>query len=400
MAERKIKKQVDLRRYLIAAAVVIGVIVAIGIGWGLSSKTSDSTAVALGGILNSGDEDPVGNLSAPLYTADQFVTIKVARTPYSNQIGSDVFADRLGFYKEQGINIQYVDITPGTEIDALKNGSIDLLVGQPDLWINAEKQGVDVQAVLNTGMGSAVYPLYEAYVLSSSTISDPKDVVGKKVALPTGTDWDTGAAGFYWSQYFLQNNIDKSKVTIVPLNISQMSTALEDGSVDIITVNQFDSDADQMADDGHFRRLWTNYDATNGTVIDKQNGGIILEGFTKDYVNKHPDIAKRFVEAHLAAQAYDRDFHDEHAKWLGSQTGFKRVSFNGGDIQTTVTGQIRDAAIQPWIDWQVKAGKLSAGQIKTTDLYTNQFNPFNIYTPKNNTYWDNLPSDFLYIPTN
>lgn len=44
----------------------------------------------------------------------------------------------------------------------------------------------------------------------------------------------------------------------------------------------------------------------------------------------------------------------------------------------------RDKEIQLWIDWLVRNGELAQGALKSTDLYTNEFNPYS-----NGTY----PSD-------
>ena len=39
-------------------------------------------------------------------------------------------------------------------------------------------------------------------------------------------------------------------------------------------------------------------------------------------------------------------------------------------------GRITDGELQTWIDWLVKDGILKPGQLKASDAYTNQFNPY------------------------
>ena len=38
-------------------------------------------------------------------------------------------------------------------------------------------------------------------------------------------------------------------------------------------------------------------------------------------------------------------------------------------------GQLHDRELQIWIDWLVKDGVLKPGQLRPSDVYTNEFNP-------------------------
>ncbi|KPQ44846.1 MAG: hypothetical protein MPEBLZ_00575 [Candidatus Methanoperedens nitroreducens] len=37
---------------------------------------------------------------------------------------------------------------------------------------------------------------------------------------------------------------------------------------------------------------------------------------------------------------------------------------------------LQDSDVQFWIDWLVKDGRISEGQYKPSDFYTNEYNPY------------------------
>lgn len=339
------------------------------------------------------------------YSEAEVVTLKAPVTPTSLHYGAMVIADKYGFYRAKGIKLQYVELPagPGPSIEALKAGTIDIFTGgtgHPDGFIDALLAGVKVKAVVASTKGHPNFPHDTAWVPIDSPIKEPRDVIGKRVGGLLTAGWTQGCGAFYWSQYFKKNNISPDQVVNAVVPLREEEKALQQGLIDIITVEPPLTGV--IAKSGKYRQLWSSWDITAGDVIEKQDADISVSGFTEDFIQKNPDVVKRYVRATIEALAFTVDNHEVYVDWVQKKTGWKTKDRDGGDHQDLSTGLVRSNALQKWIDWKVETGQLKAGQIKPSELFTNEFNPYRVYAMndpvKNPTYWDNLPKEFLYLP--
>jgi len=390
----------DVNRSGITAIMVVIPLV-VTIGCHRQSKSSPDNAQP---TPNSGAPSSVVP-SIPPYPEKDIVTLRVPISASSFHYGATVIGDKYGFYKARGIKLKYVTVPPGTgpTIDALKKGEIDVFsggTGHPDGFIDALLAGVKVKAVIGITKGHPNFPHDTAWVPIDSPIKEPKDIIGKRVGGIATSGWTQGCAAFYWSQYFKKHDISPDQVINAVVPPQQQEQALQQGSIDILTIDP--PLTGLIATSGKYRQLWSSWDVAKGDVIEKQDADVSVAGFTEDYIQKNPDVVKRYVRATIQALAYVVDNHEAYIDWARTRTGWQPGIHDGGDFQIWSTGLVRPKGIQKWIDWKVELGQLKAGQLQPSDLYTNEFNPYAAYAmndaEKNPTYWDSLPKEFLYLP--
>jgi len=336
-----------------------------------------------------------------VYEDKEVVTLKMPTSPTAFHVGMNVNADKYGFYRREGIALEYVNVPPGSgpQLAALKKGDIDMYTGHPDAWINAIKGGVKLRAVLAGSKGHPKFPHDTAWVPKDSPIREPRDVIGKKVGGLTTAGWDQGCMSFYWAQFFRIHGISPSQLINAVVPPQQQEQALQQGLIDIMTVHPPQTGVIERS--GKYRRIWQSWEITEGDVIDKQDAEISLYGFTEEFIRNRPEIVKRYVKAAIKSEAFTVDFQELYTDWIQGKIGWVPPVREGGDHNNHSTGLIRESAVQKWIDWKVFTKELTPGQIKPADLFTNEFNPFNIYKsndPRTSpTFWDNIPAEFAYL---
>lgn len=91
-------------------------------------------------------------------------------------------ADTLGYFKDEGLNVQFNDFAGGSKsIEALVGGSADFAVGAYENTLFLQAKGADVQAVtLLTDRFGLVFALNKKY---AAGYKSPKDIKGLKIGV-------------------------------------------------------------------------------------------------------------------------------------------------------------------------------------------------------------------------
>lgn len=211
------------------------------------------------------------------------------------------------------------------------------------------------------------------YVLESSPIRTARDLIGKKVAVNT-----LGAhSEFILREYLARNGLTPAEarqveLTVVP-PVSGEQT-LRQGQVDVATLGGILRD--KALERGGIRRLFSDHDLygsfTAGTYV-----------FTERYIAAHPNTVRRFVEGVAKAIEWARATPRDEVRARYAAIIDKRAR----NEDTTLVkywqsvgiaepgGSIAEREFQIWIDWLVKEGELQPGQLRASNLYTNQYNP-------------------------
>ncbi|WP_342770241.1 MULTISPECIES: ABC transporter substrate-binding protein [unclassified Methanoculleus] len=305
-----------------------------------------------------------GNPSTPSET--EFFTI---RTPTSTSLSVVDLADSLGYYKEAGIVIERTGSTTGgpQSIMTVAAGSNDIGISAFSAIVNAIGRGTKIKTVAPAIGTSPAEPDYKWLVLETSPIKTASDLKGKTIGVNT-----LGAhADFVTQAYLYQNGLTPSDVQLVVVPFENQEQVLRQGQVDVIAPNgNFLKKAEE---NGGVRALFSD-----GEVIGEQvKSGIVM---STDFIERHPDITAKFVNATVKAIEWDKQHRAESkvllAKFLTETGGNPKLGelHNGWAIRSPPV--INDADVQFWLDIMEKEGALKPGQLRPSDVYTNEFNPY------------------------
>jgi len=204
-----------------------------------------------------------------------------------------IVAKELGYYKEEGIDINWDFTTDSTSIRLIGTNQYNAGSVSDVLAVaNFVKQGIPLVAIVQQGQDSA-----RAFaVKTGSGIKRPKDWEGKKVGVKPGAPWTEYLA------LLSADKVDRAKITEVPVGFS--SVELKDGLVDVLPVF--------IGNEPFVLRNTLN---TPVDLIYPRDYGAPMVGTTmvanKDYIKNNRDAMLRFLKATMKAQEYFIDHQAE-----------------------------------------------------------------------------------------
>jgi ABC-type nitrate/sulfonate/bicarbonate transport system substrate-binding protein len=251
--------------------------------------------------LSSSGGSSSGGMTTIKFMADYPRPPWVAQIPW-------VVAMKKGWYKQAGLNIEYqFPSTPSDPARFIGIGQSDITVSYtPDL-LTAKTKGLNVKALASVFDRN----VEGIMVWGDSGITTPKQLEGKTVAI-----YDFPMAQLNWSTFSQHYGIDPSKVKKVsegnygvPLIVSNKVNAIDAAAPSELV------DAELQAHKN--AKFW---------VYLKNNGipdfyWFVIAG-NGDWVNSHPDAAKKFVSVTERAVQWSlahpkqavQMFHDEYPK--------------------------------------------------------------------------------------
>jgi ABC-type nitrate/sulfonate/bicarbonate transport system substrate-binding protein len=259
-----------------------------------------------------------------------------------------------------------------------------LLAGQYDVegaawvgWINVIAKGVKIKAVSSSfAITKEMNGRSGILVLENSGIRTIKDLKGKTIAINIlGMDAD----------YSVKLMLQKNGLTPNDVQILAVPDANEE---QVLRTKQVDAAAgttrggpwfDLALERGGVRII----PGTGNYEVNGQIATLSGTGFREDFIQAHPDIVRRYVTAVEKAKriiwdafqknpARVREVYAEIAQEKGGNPKLAKY-YTPVSPDATI---IKDSDIQYWIDALVSMGKLKQDQIKPSDIYTNEFNPF------------------------
>ncbi|MET0413795.1 MAG: ABC transporter substrate-binding protein [Polyangiaceae bacterium] len=212
------------------------------------------------------------------------------------------------------------------------------------------------------------------YVLENSPIRGARDLLGKKVSMNT-----LGAhSEFMLKEYLYRSKLSEEEtrqVTLLPLPPINGEQTLRQGQTDVAVLG--DMFRDRAIERGGLRSLASDYELygafTAGTYVMKTS-----------FLEKNPNSARRFVEATARAIEWVRqtplDVVVERFRQIMAKRGRNEdpsiLKYWQSWGVAGKGGLIADREFQLWIDWMVRDGDITPGQLSVADVYTNQLNPF------------------------
>lgn len=305
-------------------------------------------------------------------TLKEFFTIRLPSSTSTLYVYE--FAEKLGYLEEEGIKLEYTGtISGGPEaMMIVASGANDATNTGVHIsaTVNAVSQGLKIKAVLATsGINKNLTNAF--FVLNNSGIYTAKDIRGKKIAVNT-----LGASSDYAIQEYLkQNNMSKDDVEIIVIGSSSArEQAFRSGQVAITSgTKKFYS----FKEGGGVRPLFTQ----SSVYGREMSSGLIL--MSEKIIKEHPDIVRKFVTANVKALDWV-NAHPDEAKELyrkiiidaGGNRGKPEDADYWEGYGISNHGLIIEEDYLYWINKFVESGALKQGEIKPSDIYTNEFNPY------------------------
>lgn len=302
---------------------------------------------------------------------NQKTVIKVAGYPGSVgvfiQNGAPQIAEELGYFKN--IKIEESDLPVGPDsLAAVASGQIDAAHVQYLTIIRAVAKGVKVKAV-TSAHGSNVI-VFRLYLLDDSSIKSVKDLKGKSVGGIT-----KGSTPYIvFAEYLKANNLSIDDVNLINIPQGQEEQVLRSKQADVVLIS-LNFMSKSVEERGGVRLL-----AVLDDILPKGThhcGLIVSDKFMKE----RPEILKDFVTGFTKGFDWERDNPDKAKEYymrFTKEKGFDPKIVDKYYIPTDIRQHafVDDSDVQWFIDRLEERGELKPGQIKSSDVYTNEINPY------------------------
>ncbi|MFE4633178.1 ABC transporter substrate-binding protein [Streptomyces sp. NPDC056773] len=210
------------------------------------------------------------------------------------------------------------------------------------------------------------------YVLEDSPIRSPRDLIGKKVGMNT-----LGAHAQALLDIYLERNgvpkADAAKVeslVVPPVNTEQ---ALRQKQIEVGVLSGVLRD--KALATGGIRPLFKDFELLGAFSA----GSYVM---TQKFIKENPDTVRTFTTG--VAKAIDWSRATPREEVIARMTEIVKKRGRNEDTSTLQYwrsygvaeqgGRIADKEFQLWIDWLGERGEVKKGQLKASDLYTNEFN--------------------------
>ncbi len=284
-------------------------------------------------------------------------------------------------FEEKGIKLELItNVQEGgtNSLQALVANNIDVGGSATPAWINLITNGGKIKALAASQIITPDTP-GSMVVLENSSIYTIKDLAGKKIAVNV-----LGADADYLLRVLLKRNglsIDKVQLIVVPYeNHEQM---LRSGQVDAAMWGQSGGIRyyQKAFEKGGVRAI---PGTTNAEIKGTNASHASFIGFREDFIQKYPDVVRRFVDVYAASnrivwEEYQKDpdrVKKAVAEIYEEKGGNPKLAKYFILKWLPISPLITDDDIQWWIDRYIEDGILKPGQLKPSDIYTNEFNPY------------------------
>lgn len=345
----------------------------------LFTKKSSFKVIILVGIILSILFTGVGcNNNNNKVTANKEVSTSLEKTDityqgWTSQVIFPELAEELGYLAPLKLKWVGNTISGPQDIQAAATGNIDFGGAFTGAIINLKASNAPIKSVIGYyGVDEKTY--YSLMVLNESSIKTARDLIGKKI----GVNTLAAHHEFIIKEYLRRSGLTEDeikKVELVVIPPANAEQTLRQKQLDgVILGGMF---KDKATERGGVRSLFTDYD-----IFGAFTGGSYV--FTEKFIKENPNTVKKFVEAMAKAIEWAKNTPRDEVvakmekiiKERGRNEDASAVKYWKSTGVSGKGGLNSDKEIQLWIDWLVKEGKLKKGQIKPSNIYTNEFNPY------------------------
>jgi NitT/TauT family transport system substrate-binding protein len=255
-------------------------------------------------------------------------------------------AERLGYFKEQGLNLTINDFAGGSQsLQALVGGSVDVVAGAYEHTIRMQAKGQDIRAIIETGR-------FPGIVLAVKKDKAPQvktfaDLKGLKI----GVTAPGSSTNFFVMYLMVKAGLQPTDASYIRVGAGPTAVAaVKRGEIDalvnldpVITKLQQDGDIVIMAD--------TRTEEGNMKLFGGNNPAAVLY-IKNDFIEKNPVTTQRLVNAmYKALKWLEKASADDVAKtvpetyYIGDRALYVSA-FNASRPMYSKTGVIPEKGMQ------------------------------------------------------
>lgn len=209
---------------------------------------------------------------------------------YLNLVNAQLLSKALGLHeKALGVPVKWVRFDTGGQVNtAIAAGQLDFgSMGNPPATVGVTR-GMPYEAVVVLNMLESVEGLV---VRTDKGITTPKDLVGKRMAMPFGS------TAYYLTMSILREaKVDPASVTLIDMNPGDALTAWQRGEIDAAYV--WEPSLDKMVTTGG--RMLVNSKEMGARGLPTWDISVVTTAFSA----KHPELVTAFVKSECAAIDY------------------------------------------------------------------------------------------------
>jgi len=292
---------------------------------------------------------------------------------WTSQVIFPELAQELGYFGPLKLKWVGNTISGPQDVQTVATGNIDFGGAFTGAIINLKASNAPIKSVIGYyGVDKETY--YSLTVLNESTIKTAKDLIGKKI----GVNTLAAHHEFIIKEYLRRSGLTEDeikKVELVVIPPANAEQVLRQKQIDAVILSGMFKD--KATERGGVRSIFKDYD-----IFGAFTGGSYV--MTENFINENPNTVKKFVEGNAKAIEWARNTPrseviakmEKIIKERGRNEDATAVKYWKSTGVSGKGGLNTDKEIQMWIDWLVNEGKLKKDQIKPSDIYTNEFNPY------------------------
>jgi NitT/TauT family transport system substrate-binding protein len=230
--------------------------------------------------------------------------ILVGASPNETTSALIYIAQDQGFFKENGLNVTTRSyVLPVDAVHGMENGDVDVSVSSEYPFVGGviNKENISVIGCLDK------YDSLYLVCRKDHGIENVSDLRGKKIIVSSGTIME-----FYLGRLLSLNGISPQDVTLVNLDTSQMLSAIDNGSVDAMAVQDVKLDTLKKA-------LGANYVAL---PLQNNQSSFAVMACTDDYLASHQDSINHFLRSLEQADEYGSSHPNETTAIIRSRLNY------------------------------------------------------------------------------
>ena len=211
--------------------------------------------------------------------------VRIGTNPI-DPFGTSYYGVERGFFRQAGVDAQLTTLPNGSTItQAVLGGDLDVGIANIVQVANAVAHGLPVLMIAPAALYSTKHSYSQLCVAKNSPFTTARDLDGATIAVSTLNDFNQLGVSAWLEHY----GVPPARVKFVELRFPEMGPALARGTVGAATIAEPALTAAIRA--GDVRSFASPY-----TAIAPEFAAIVWFA-SKTWLQKNPDVAKRFVAA-------------------------------------------------------------------------------------------------------